>query len=63
MSDAFFEELADGDAIPDKSPFDIWYEALCIYTREHDGRAPYKMAWLELFERGMSVEEAFREFY
>ncbi|HBR1234977.1 hypothetical protein [Klebsiella pneumoniae] len=62
MSDAFFEELTDGDAIPDQSQFDIWYQELCAYVLDHGGRAPYKMAWLELFERGMSVEEAFREF-
>lgn len=62
MSDAFFEELTDGDAIPDQSQFDIWYQELCAYVLDHGGRAPYKMAWLELFGRGMSVEEAFREF-
>ncbi|HDE2134366.1 Uncharacterised protein [Klebsiella pneumoniae] len=62
MSDAFFLELTGGEAIPDKSAFDIWYEELCVYAREHDGRAPYKMAYLEFFEQGMTVEEAFREF-
>ncbi|WP_301691460.1 hypothetical protein, partial [Klebsiella pneumoniae] len=58
----FFEELTDGDAIPDQSQFDIWYEELCAYALDHGGRAPYKMAWLEFFEQGMTVEEAFREF-
>ncbi|WP_310666106.1 hypothetical protein [Klebsiella pneumoniae] len=47
MSDAFFEELTDGDAIPAQSQFDIWYEELCAYALDHGGRAPYKMAWLE----------------
>ncbi len=42
MSDAFFEELTDGDAIPDQSQFDIWYEELCAYALDHGGRAPYK---------------------
>ncbi|HBZ2491161.1 TPA: hypothetical protein MG808_26835, partial [Klebsiella pneumoniae] len=58
MSDAFFEELTDGDAIPGKSPFDIWYEELCAYALDHCGRAPYKMAYLEFFEQGLTVEEA-----
>ncbi|EMG3205396.1 hypothetical protein LVU53_12675 [Klebsiella pneumoniae] len=62
MSDAFFESLTDGDDIPSQSAFDIWYEELCAYALAHGGRAPYKMAWLEPFNRGMSVEEAFRQF-
>ncbi|CAH3567256.1 TPA: hypothetical protein MD340_004500 [Klebsiella pneumoniae] len=63
MSDAFFEELTDGDAIPDQSQFDIWYEELCAYALDHSGRAPYKMAWLEFFEQGLTVEVAFDKFY
>ncbi|HBV9486875.1 TPA: hypothetical protein ACYFTU_001789 [Klebsiella pneumoniae] len=59
MSDAFFLELTGGEAIPDKSAFDIWYEELCAYALNHGGRAPYKMAYLEFFEQGMTVEEAF----
>ncbi|AXO54165.1 TPA: hypothetical protein MYU56_002034 [Klebsiella pneumoniae] len=62
MSDAFFEELTDGDAIPGKSPFDIWYEELCAYALDHCGRAPYKMAYLEFFEQGLTVEEAVEKF-
>lgn len=46
-----FEELTDGDAIPDQSPFDIWYEELCAYALDHGGRAPYKMARLEFSSR------------
>ncbi|MFL3233574.1 hypothetical protein ACJ0L3_14790 [Klebsiella pneumoniae] len=59
MSDAFFAELTEGGDIPAMSPFDIWYEELCTYALEHGGRAPYKMAYLELFEQGMTVEKAF----
>ncbi|EPT2829160.1 TPA: hypothetical protein L9Q33_002905 [Klebsiella pneumoniae] len=62
MSDAFFEELTDGDAIPAISPFDIWYGELCAYMLEHGGRAPYKMAYLEFFEQGLTVEEAVEKF-
>ncbi|HGV4706904.1 TPA: hypothetical protein ACNG72_004402 [Klebsiella pneumoniae] len=58
MSDAFFAELTGGD-IPATSPFDAWYDELCSYALARGGRAPYKMAWLELFEQGMTVEEAF----
>lgn len=63
MSDAFFEELTDGDAIPDQSQFDIWYEELCAYALDHGGRAPYKMARLEFFEQGLTVDVAFDKFY
>ncbi len=52
MSDAFFEELTDGDAIPDQSQFDIWYEELCAYALDHGGRAPYKMASAGVFRAG-----------
>ncbi|HBR5805031.1 TPA: hypothetical protein L9Z81_005434 [Klebsiella pneumoniae] len=44
------------------SPFDIWYEELCAYVLEHGGRAPYKMAYLEFFEQGLTVEEAVEKF-
>ncbi|HGI9296321.1 TPA: hypothetical protein ACJVP3_005362, partial [Klebsiella pneumoniae] len=62
MSDAFFSELTEGDDIPAMSPFDIWYEELCAYMLEHGGRAPYKMAYLEFFEQGLTVEEAVEKF-
>ncbi len=51
-----------GDDIPAMSPFDIWYEELCAYVLEHGGRAPYKMAYLEFFEQGLTVEEAVEKF-
>ena len=62
MSDAFFSELTEGDDIPAMSPVDIWYEELCAYMLEHGGRAPYKMAYLEFFEQGLTVEEAVEKF-
>ncbi|HBW7885567.1 hypothetical protein ACQE8M_00725 [Klebsiella pneumoniae] len=62
MSDAFFTELTEGDDIPAISPFDIWYEELCAYVLEHGRRAPYKMAYLEFFEQGLTVEEAVEKF-
>ncbi|EPW2736849.1 TPA: hypothetical protein NEG33_004939 [Klebsiella pneumoniae] len=62
MSDAFFSELTERGDIPAMSPFDIWYEELCAYVLEHGRRAPYKMAYLEFFEQGLTVEEAVEKF-
>lgn len=43
----------------EKSDFDIWFEKLCKYAFEKEGRAPYKMQWLEFFEKGIDAETAF----
>ncbi|HCI6993574.1 hypothetical protein U4O39_19010 [Klebsiella pneumoniae] len=40
------------------SPFDSWYNELCVYLNKNGKRAPYKMAWIELYEQGLSIYEA-----
>ncbi|WP_407264295.1 hypothetical protein [Klebsiella quasipneumoniae] len=38
--------------------FDSWYQNLILVLAKDGKRAPYKTAWLDLFEAGMSPEEA-----
>lgn len=38
--------------------FDEYYEEVVRLLKEKSKCAPYKMAWLEFYERGVSVEEA-----
>lgn len=38
--------------------FDIWYQELCTLLAQSGKCAPYKMAWMEFYERGVSTTEA-----
>lgn len=38
--------------------FDVWYQQLITVLAEKNRRAPYKMAWIDLFTQGLSPEEA-----
>ncbi len=38
--------------------FDIWYQELCTLLAQSGKCAPYKMAWMEFYERGLSVQDA-----
>lgn len=38
--------------------FDIWYQELCTLLAQNGKCAPYKMAWMEFYERGVSVQDA-----
>lgn len=38
--------------------FDIWYKEVCTLLAQEGKCAPYKMAWMEFYERGLSVKDA-----
>lgn len=38
--------------------FDTWYQELCALLAQSGKCAPYKMAWYEFYERGLSVQDA-----
>ena len=38
--------------------FDTWYLRLIEILAKDGKRAPYKMAWMDLYEQGASPEEA-----
>lgn len=38
--------------------FDIWYQELCTLLAQSGKCAPYKMAWMEFYERGVSIADA-----
>lgn len=38
--------------------FDIWYKEVCSLLAQDGKCAPYKMAWSEFYERGISPEDA-----
>lgn len=38
--------------------FDVWYQELIVVLAKDGKRAPYKTAWLDLYEAGLSPEEA-----
>ncbi|WP_109022989.1 hypothetical protein [Klebsiella pneumoniae] len=38
--------------------FDIWYQEVCTLLAQDGKCAPYKMAWYEFYERGLTPEEA-----
>lgn len=38
--------------------FDAWYQELCIILAHNGKCAPYKMAWYEFYEQGLSVQDA-----
>lgn len=38
--------------------FDIWYKEVCTMLSKNGKCAPYKMAWLEFYERNLTPEEA-----
>lgn len=38
--------------------FDIWYQELCTLLAQSGKCAPYKMAWMEFYERGVSITDA-----
>ena len=38
--------------------FDTWYLELCTLLAQSGKCAPYKMAWMEFYERGVSITEA-----
>lgn len=38
--------------------FDIWYEEVYTLLAQDGKCAPYKMAWYEFYERGVSITEA-----
>lgn len=38
--------------------FDAWYEELIAYLTTKGKRAPYKMAWIDLYNDGFTVEDA-----
>ncbi|MFI2853812.1 hypothetical protein ACH677_16980 [Klebsiella aerogenes] len=40
------------------SEFDAWYQQLIAVLAIDGLRAPYKAAWLDLYEAGMSPEQA-----
>ncbi|MFI2829466.1 hypothetical protein [Klebsiella aerogenes] len=40
------------------SEFDAWYHQLIEVLSVDGRRAPYKMEWLELYERGLTPKEA-----
>lgn len=40
------------------SEFDAWYHQLIAILSVDGRRAPYKMEWLELYERGLTPKEA-----
>lgn len=38
--------------------FDIWYDELIAYLSTKGKRAPYKSAWIDLYNEGLNVEDA-----
>lgn len=38
--------------------FDDWYAEVCAILHPKGLAAPYRMAWLEFYERGISPEDA-----
>lgn len=38
--------------------FDVWYQQLIAVLAVDGKRAPYKMAWMDLYEQGLSPEDA-----
>lgn len=38
--------------------FDTWYQEVCTLLAKNGKCAPYKMAWMEFYERGVSITEA-----
>ncbi|HHS9626571.1 TPA: hypothetical protein ACTXE4_002228 [Raoultella ornithinolytica] len=40
------------------SEFDVWYQQLIAVLALDGKRAPYKMAWLEFYDQGLSPEDA-----
>ncbi|HID4274033.1 hypothetical protein KE273_04310 [Klebsiella sp. MC1F] len=46
------------EVIEDVNEFDVWYQQLIAVLALTGKRAPYKMAWLDLYEQGLSPEEA-----
>ncbi|EPK2204210.1 hypothetical protein MBR06_000528 [Klebsiella pneumoniae] len=38
--------------------FDSWYQELCALLAQSGKCAPYKMAWMEFYERGVDIEDA-----
>lgn len=38
--------------------FDSWYQELCTLLAQSGKCAPYKMAWIEFYERGESPQHA-----
>ncbi|WP_109021264.1 hypothetical protein [Klebsiella pneumoniae] len=42
----------------DVNEFDVWYQQLISVLALTGKRAPYKMAWMDLYERGLTPEEA-----
>ncbi|HCI6798102.1 hypothetical protein NL822_12575 [Klebsiella quasipneumoniae] len=40
------------------SEFDVWYQQLIAVLAVDGRRAPYKMAWIDLYEQGMTPEKA-----
>ncbi|HDH1504686.1 TPA: hypothetical protein PIU42_000143 [Klebsiella quasipneumoniae subsp. similipneumoniae] len=40
------------------SEFDVWYQQLIAVLAVDGRRAPYKVAWIDLYEQGLSPEEA-----
>ncbi|QIW86420.1 hypothetical protein VLC5_50 [Klebsiella phage VLC5] len=38
--------------------FDDWYAEVCAILHQKGLAAPYRMAWLEFYERGISPEDA-----
>ncbi|MGQ3813141.1 hypothetical protein ACUBKK_02910 [Klebsiella quasipneumoniae subsp. similipneumoniae] len=38
--------------------FDIWYKEVCTMLAQDGKCAPYKMAWMEFYERGLTPTQA-----